>query len=184
MNQEEEILFPEKAMKNVKFPVLMGLTILMAGLMAGCTAAIPKESLNQVDPGVAFEAVVRNPEEYKGKVILAGGQILGTTVQEGQTWVEVLQHPLDWKQRPQNTDVSSGRFLIRYDGFVDPAIYSQGKMITVVGEVMGKRILPLKEMQYSYPVLKPRDQYLWKPEASYGGAPNFHIGIGVGGVFH
>ena len=47
----------------------------------GCTAAIPKESLNQVDPGVSFEAVIRNPDEYKGKVILAGGQILGTTVQ-------------------------------------------------------------------------------------------------------
>ncbi len=168
-------------MKNLKIPGL----IIWVILLAGCTAAIPKESLKQVDPGVSFEAVVRNPEEYKGKVILSGGQILGTTVQEGQTWVEVLQHPLDWKQRPENTDVSSGRFLIRFDGFVDPAIYTPGKGITVVGEVVGKRVLPIREMQYTYPVLKPRDHYLWKPETSYGGLPpNVHIGIGVGGVFH
>jgi hypothetical protein len=71
-------------------------------------------------------------------------------------------------------------FLVRFEGFLDPASYAVGKKITVLGEVAGKKVLPLKEMDYSYPVLLPREHYLWKPEDFYGGS-SFHIGIGVGG---
>jgi outer membrane lipoprotein len=164
-----------------KLKILYGLGLVL--ILAGCTSAIPKETLNQADQTVTFQAVARDPDQYKGKVILAGGQILGTSVREGQTWVEVLEHPLDWRQRPQDTDVSFGRFLIRFDTFLDPAIYTAGKKITVVGEVAGKQVLPLREMQYTYPVLSPRGHQLFSPETSYG-RPAFNIGIGIGGVFH
>ena len=77
--------------------------------------------------------------------------------------------------------MSCGRFLVHFEGFLDPAIYAKGRRITVLGEVAGKRVLPLKEMEYSYPVLLPREHYLWRPEDFYG-TPSFHIGIGVGGT--
>ncbi len=150
-------------------------------LLNACAPAIPKESLKQVDPEITFQGLIKDPERYQGKVILVGGQIVSTTVREGESWVEVMQQPLDWKQRPQNTDVSYGRFLVRFEGFLDPAIYAAGKKITVLGEVLGKKVQPLKEMGYTYPVLLPREHYLWKSEDYYGG-PSFHIGIGVGGV--
>ena len=145
-----------------------------------CTSAIPKESLKEVDPEITFQSLIKDPEKYAGKVILAGGQIVSTTMREGESWVEVLQQPLDGKQRPQNTDVSYGRFLIRFEGFLDPEIYAAGRRITVLGKVAGKKVQILKEMEYTYPALLPRQHYLWKPEA-YGG-PSVHFGIGVGGV--
>jgi outer membrane lipoprotein len=164
---------------HLRMVFIIGLT----ALLAACASAISKQSLSQVDPAISFQAVARDPERYKGKVILAGGRILSTTAREGESWVEVLQHPLDWQLKPEDTDVSSGRFLVRSQEFLDPAIYAAGKKITVVGEVWGKKVLPLKEMEYSYPVLIPREYHLWKPEAPYGGS-SFHFGIGVGGVFH
>jgi len=153
------------------------------GLMVfatACGSAIPKESLKQVDPEITFQMLIKDPDRYKGKVVLVGGQIVSTTVRESESWVEILQQSLDWKQRPQNTDVSYGRFLVRFQGFLDPAIYAAGKKITVLGEVLGKKVQPLNEMEYAYVVLLPREYYLWTPE-TYGG-PSIQFGIGVGGV--
>ncbi len=153
----------------------------LAGMTA-CATAIPKESLRQADPSLTFQTLVKNPDAYKGKVVLLGGQIMNTTLSDGATWVEVLQRPLDWRQKPKDTDESYGRFLVRFPGFQDPAIYSPGKKITVLGEVAGKKLMRLGNIEYPYPELISKEQYLWKSEA-YGG-PAFHIGIGVGGVFH
>ena len=149
--------------------------------LTACAPAISKESLRRVDQEVTFQALLKDPERYQGKVVLVGGRIMTTSVREGESWVEVLQHPLDSQQKPQDTDVSYGRFLVRFEGFLDPAIYSGGKKITVVGEVQGKKVLPLNQMEYSYPVLLPREHHLWKPENPYE-RPTFHIGIGIGGV--
>jgi outer membrane lipoprotein len=154
--------------------------ILLAVFLTACTQAIPQESLKKADPNLTFQMLIKNPEQYQGKNILAGGQILGTSTREGETWVEVLQKPLDWQHKPKDTDESFGRFLIRFEGFADPAIYTAGKKITVLGEVRGKKVQSLKDMDYAYPVLAPRDHHLWRPES--GGGPMFHFGIGVGTV--
>ena len=155
----------------------------LTGFLAACTQAIPEESLKKVDPNLSFQMLIKDPESYQGKNILVGGQILGTTVREGETWVEVLQKPLDWEHKPKDTDESFGRFLIRFESFADPAIYTAGKKITVLGEVLGKKVQPLREMDYAYPVLIPRDHHLWKPE-DLTTSPTFHFGVGVGVGIH
>ena len=156
--------------------------IVLTAFLAACTQAIPKESLNKVDPNLSFQMLIKDPESYQGKNILVGGQILEVNVREGESWVEVLQKPLDWQHRPKDTDESAGRLLVRFQGFLDPAIYTAGKKITVLGEVQGKKVQPLKEMDYAYPVLIPREHHLWKPEDS--SSPRFHFGIGVGVGIH
>ncbi|HSR13370.1 MAG TPA: Slp family lipoprotein, partial [Thermodesulfobacteriota bacterium] len=80
--------------------------MLLALIAAGCASAIPRESLKQAAPGLTFDAVMREPDRYIGKVILVGGRILAVNVREGDTWVEVMQHPLDWRERPKDTDVT------------------------------------------------------------------------------
>jgi len=160
--------------------VRLFILIILAVFLTACTQAIPQESLKMADPQLTFQMLIKDPEQYQGRNILTGGQILGTSTREGETWVEVLQKPLDWQHKPKDTDESFGRFLIRFEGFADPAIYTAGKKITVLGEVQGKKVQPLKEMEYTYPMLLPREHHLWKPEGTSG--PFFHIGIGIGGV--
>jgi outer membrane lipoprotein len=157
------------------------LVIWTALLLWSCATPISEQTLMQADPGITFGELIKDPEEFKGRVVLLGGQILSTIVKESGTWVEVVQKPLDRQHEPKDTDDSEGRFVIDYADFRDPAIYAKGRKITVVGEVLGKRTLPLNEIQYTYPVLTPRETHLWKPRGT--SEPGFHFGIGIGGVF-
>jgi outer membrane lipoprotein len=150
-------------------------------LLSACASVISKQGLREADPGITFQVLLQDPDRQKGKVVLWGGEIVTTTVKEGETWIEVLQKPLNSDQKPEDTDVSYGRFLVHFRDFRDPAIYAGERKITVLGQVQGKKVMPLKEMDYPYPVLIPRESYLWKPEAKSG--PFFYFGIGVGGMF-
>jgi outer membrane lipoprotein len=151
-------------------------------LVWGCaTTPISEQALKQADPGITFSELIKDPEKYRGRVVLLGGQIVTTTVKEIGTSVEVVHKPLDGQHRPKDTDDSMGRFLIDYAGFRDPAIFAQGRKITVVAAVEGKKTLPLKEIQYAYPVLIPLETHLWK--SGDMSEPRFHLGIGVGGIF-
>jgi len=149
-------------------------------LLFACAPVISKQGLREVDPEITFTKLLQDPESHRGKLVLLGGQILATTVREGETWMEVLQQPLDWEKKPKDTDVTQGRFLIRFAEFRDPAIYAAGRKVTILGEVQGKKLQSFKDIEYVYPVLVPREFHLWKPETK--GGPFFHIGIGVGGV--
>jgi len=111
---------------------------------------------------------------------LVGGEIISSTVKEGETWMEVLQQPLNWHLKPKETDLSYGRFLVNFMEFRDPVLYAPGRKITVLGKVAGKKILPLQEIMYSYPVLIPHESHLWKPETR--GGPLLHFGVEVGGM--
>jgi len=153
--------------------------VVLLALLSAC-GPIPRQSLKDVDSTISFQALLKDPERYQGKLVLLGGQIVTTTVGQGETWVEVLQHPLSWRQKPDEPDVSYGRFLIRFKELRDPAVYAKGRMITVLGEVQGQRIMPLQKIEYTYPVLDPRESYLWKSAAE--GGTSFHFGLGVGVV--
>jgi outer membrane lipoprotein len=156
--------------------------ILLFPFLSACAAAISEQAMRDIDPNITFRALIMDPDNYRGKSILVGGQILSTAVKEKETWMEVLQQPLDWQKKPKGGDISEGRFLVHFDGFLDPAVYAAGRKITIVGKVEGKKAQPLKEMEYVYPVLKPQEHHLWTIE-EYGG-PSFHFGIGIGGTIH
>ena len=150
-------------------------------LLSACAPVISKQGLRESDPEITFQSLLQDPDRHKGKIVLLGGQIVATIVKEGETWIEILQKPLNSEQKPEDTDVSHGRFLVHFRDFRDPAIYAGERKITILGEVQGKKVMPLKEMNYTYPVLIPRESHLWQPETKSG--PLFHFGIGVGGRF-
>jgi len=148
-------------------------------LLSACAPVISQTTMSTVDNSISFPALQQSPDAYKGSVVLLGGQIISTTVKANETWVEVLQKPLDYDQKPSDADQSFGRFLVRFQGFLDPAIYASGRKLTVAGQVEGKVVRPLKEINYAYPVLAAREHYLWKPEDVYS-TPRIGIGVGVG----
>ena len=76
------------------------------------------------------------------------------------------QRPLGWREEPQETTASEGRFLILADKYLDPYLFRRGKKITVAGEILGEKIKPLGEMDYRYPILSSKQIYLW-PEYYY-----------------
>ncbi|MBI3399631.1 MAG: Slp family lipoprotein [Deltaproteobacteria bacterium] len=151
----------------------------LLAVVIACAPVISPEVLKTVDQTITFEQILKNPDAYKGKTILLGGTIIKTTNLPEETLIELVQQPLSRRNMPHNPEASKGRFLILFKEFKDPAIYSAGRLITVVGEVIGSQARPLGETNYKYPLISPTEYYLWKPSEG----PSVHIGIGVGTTF-
>ena len=147
---------------------LVGISAILLGLAffaSGCAPVISKGLRAQIDEEILFEEVIQDPEAYQGKMVLWAGVIIGAKNRKEGTLIEVLQKPADMVGRPKDVDRSGGRFLALYDGYLDIAIYAQGREVTVAGEIKGKRTLPLDEIEYAYPLISVKEIHLWSLES-------------------
>ena len=130
----------------------------------GCAPVISKQLREQVAKELTLSEVLKGPEAYKGKIVLWTGVIISSmNVKEG-TMIEVLQKPSDMRGKPKDVDESEGRFLALYPGYLDVAIYNGGRRVTVAGEVEGKKIQRLGEIEYTYPLISAKEIHLWPVE--------------------
>jgi len=152
----------------------------LLALTVSCGPVISKQVMTQVDPNITFPELLKNPERYKGKTVVFGGRIIETSVKPRETWMEILQLPLEYRQKPEDTDISQGRFLVVFPDYRDPAIYSPGRSMTVAGQVVGSEARKIGQVDYVYPVLSAKEAHLWKVEDYYYSQPGFTFGLGVG----
>ena len=134
------------------------LPVVFLAVLAGCAHVVSKdlrEEAREVEVRALFESPTNFPEG---------------------TIVEVLERPLDRRGRPEWTDRSRGRFILKVDEFLDRAIYARGREITAAGTVEGVERRPLGETTYRYLVLRSRELHLLKPRSPY---PRVHFGVGV-----
>jgi outer membrane lipoprotein len=150
--------------KSYRFPsgesyLVFGLFLMV--LFSGCTP-ISKQLRDQADPKLSFQQVSQNPEAYKGKIVIWGGEIIETIVQkDGTTLIVVLQRPLDRKKEPK-VQQSEGRFLVLVEGITDPYVFRRGRRITTGGEILGKKVMRLGEFDYPYALLRSKQLHLWE----------------------
>jgi outer membrane lipoprotein len=135
--------------------------ILTTLIIAGCTSVITDEVRSVVDEAAGIEEVLIRPDRYRGTTVLWAGIIINTENFDDHTVIEVLQKPADYQGRPKDVDISKGRFLARTENFLDPAIYSIGREITVAGKVQGIETAPVGEYNYTYPVISITELHLW-----------------------
>ena len=155
-------------------------TMLIPLLFTGCASVISQGVLKEVDQTLSFEQLLKSPEAHKGKTVLLGGNIIETENFSDKTVIIVLQRSLGYGKKPTSKDVSKGRFIISIPGFLDPAIYRQGRKITVVGAVAGKETRLLGEREYTYPIVAKRELHIWPQETPYDTKPRVRFGVGVG----
>ena len=141
----------------------LAIVLFAAGFMASC-APLSREIMSQVDNTLTYQVVQQDPDRYVGKMVLWGGVIVEITNKQNETDLKVRQTELDVEKRPKDLDRSAGRFIVRYAGFLDPAIYRAGRLITVAGKVAGKEAHPLGNTQYPYPVLQAKEIHLWESQ--------------------
>ncbi|MDD5168086.1 MAG: Slp family lipoprotein [Syntrophales bacterium] len=143
------------------------LIVFGAVILVSCTP-FSKEIISRVDDTVTIAAVRKNPEQFKGKMVLWGGVIIETENSQDESKILVLQTALNIVDRPLNLDRSEGRFIVKEKGFFDPVIFARGREITVAGQIIGKEDLPLGKIRYEYPVIVPAQFILWeRPEYYY-----------------
>lgn len=153
------------------------LLLVAGGGISGCTPVFPKEITDRIDRHISFKELQNDPEKFKGTWVMLGGVIVSSKNMKEGTLLEVLQKPLDSDGRPLETDRTDGRFLVESDQFLDSAVYHRERLITVVGELVGQKTMPLDEIMYQYPLLSPKALHLWSPASG----PLFFFGIGVSG---
>jgi outer membrane lipoprotein len=161
-------------MKKI-FYVLIGIVFI-----ASC-APVVSEELRSEASNVPFKEVIRDPERYRGMIFIWGG----TIVQVKQTsnngsLLEVVQNPLDRRDRVENTDITYGRFLAQSETLLDPLVYRTGRIVTVAGELVEARTGRIGESEYLYPVLRAREVHLLREGGGLRVVPSFFLGIGIG----
>ncbi len=155
--------------------------VITALIFIGCAAGISKQGRSQVTFQDSFSTFQKQSKDLIGETVLFGGKII-TTQNDGRgTELTILQLPLNRLNRPLDNDQSQGRFLVGVDRFLDPAIYTKGNSVTVVGKLVVIENRRIGEMTYAYPKLEAHEIKLWQPDE--GWMPRFRFGIGIGTTF-
>jgi outer membrane lipoprotein len=160
----------------------VGACVLTLLVVTGCAAGISSQSKMLVTYEGSFSTIQSEPDRYVGETVLLGGRILDITPAVAETELVVLELPLNWQDRPDDRDHSQGRFLIQATGFLDPALYKPGALLSMVGTLNGSEIRTIGSFSYRYPRLVPIEIKLW-PYTTAGKSPAFHFGVGVGTHF-
>lgn len=131
-------------------------------LLVGC-ATTSVDLIRKVPPGDPQLQEVRvNPEQFTGREVRWGGSIAGVENRADETWIEIVARPLDSYGRPRPSDESFGRFIAAVKGFRDPAVYAQGRLVTVVGVVRGGLTRSIGQYPYTYVIVDAKAIKLWE----------------------
>jgi outer membrane lipoprotein len=158
-----------------RFIMIVALPLIAIFGAASCAPPFAKGTLEKVDRSISFRALQSDPDTFKGRWIMLAGVIIESRNTKKGTSIEVLQRPMDSRGRPHETDATEGRFIITTDRFLDSTVFHPGRRITVVAEVAGRKILPLGEIEYQYPVVVAKELHLWEPSSG----SRFFFGIGL-----
>ncbi len=151
---------------NRSYYILSVLLVLICLITVGCQHTISDTLRQQAAPVIAFKALRADPDAFKGRTVILVGDILKTQNTQQQTAIEILQKPLDRFEAPLITDQTEGRFIAHCDRYLDPAIYDQGRQITVAGKVLGSHAGKVGEADYLYPLISCVEMHLW-PRVSH-----------------
>ncbi len=149
-------------MKPKRFTTEAMLLAFFLGVSSGCSHVISSEMRAAAREDLDFTMVLADPERYHGELVIWGGVILEIHNKPEGTTVMVLETPLDWEGAPRDAEFSRGRFLAKTGVFLDQAVYSQGRKVTLAGEVAGRELGKIGELWYGYPVLSVREIHLWE----------------------
>ncbi len=133
-------------------------------MLASC-ASVPDRlsgtNFAQVTPHMAQN------QDLVGRRVRWGGSITKVVPGRQETCFEVVSHPLDSSARPEDVDQSDGRFIACTAGFYDPAVYAEGREITVVGTLEIPQLGKIGEYQYRFPRVSASAVYLWPKREIY-----------------
>jgi len=147
-------------------------------MLASCAGGISPKARSLVTYAGPFATVQQAPDSYAGNIVMWGGRIISVETESGLTDLTVLQMDLNAYGYPGEEGDSRGRFIVQTPEFLDPALYAEGTLITVVGPLKGSETRLIGEMPYLYPVVGITEIKKWAP----GGdpTPKIRFGIGIG----
>lgn len=131
-------------------------------LLNGCAHVMSEENLKLVDTTITYGDLSRNPDVFVGKTVLVGGIIAGVRSSGDVAMLEVSQLELFNNEVPDEDSKSGGRFLAISTELIDPVIYRPGKLVTIIGEVKGRKVQKIDGVDYPYPLISAKELRLFR----------------------
>ncbi len=147
-------------------------------VLAGC------QSTGGIEPSGPTPAQLSRTADpsVKGRRFTWGGTVIQVKNLRDRTLVEIMAYPLNGEGRPRIGRSPLGRFLADHEGFLEPAEYPVGTLVTVTGPLLGYTDGKVGDAGYRFPALRADEIRVWPaPAAAAGPRPAVHVGVGVGG---
>ncbi|WP_299269318.1 Slp/YeaY family lipoprotein [uncultured Psychrosphaera sp.] len=162
-------------------------------VLSACASYPDNVSVVEGTELTSFGDVTKSESTLTGKTVRWSGIIAKVSNEKTVTKLDVLYYPASRNGRPKTTDDPLGRFRVVIEGFIDPAIYKQGKAITALGQLKTSETAKIGEYEYEYPTLISKNIHLWEPLVIqpqvqfnygwYGYNPRWHWRGGVRHVY-
>lgn len=141
-------------------------------LVSGCSHVMSEANLKLVEPSVTYTALAANPDAYVGTVVLVGGVIAEVRSSGDMYELEVSQLELLKNGVPDEESASGGHFLAVSSQLIYPAVYHPGQLVTLIGEVKGKKVQKLQDAEYSWPLIAVRELRQFRNSEDFPEATN------------
>jgi outer membrane lipoprotein len=151
--------------KNMKKLMIITLPL----ILFACAPVLDRQLLEESERNPSFDKLRANPEVYKGKSFTLGGVIVDAKLVQDGSQLELLALSVDSKGYPEEgaRGRAKGRYYAFYpsqNGLLDPMVYKKGRLVTLVGKMLGTRPGKIDEMEYIFPVFEIRQIHLWDNE--------------------
>lgn len=143
---------------------------ILFSLLSACSS-IPQSLQGEYSPVVSIKQAQLQPDTSTGHTIRWGGIIFGIENFTDHSLLEVIAYPLDNSARPVTDRPSLGRFLVHTPHFLDPAIHTRDREVSITGTLTRLEMRMIGEYEYQYPFVEAHTIYLWperiKPDPYY-----------------
>ena len=137
------------------------MVLLLLTLLTACASQVPVAIREPIAGGPDVSSARAAKAELIGRHVRWGGVIASVENHKQDTWIELVDRPIESGGRPSDTDTSGGRFIARIPGFLDPVIYAKHREMTVTGVLAESITRPVGDYPYRYPVVDVDNYYLW-----------------------
>lgn len=144
-------------------PYIRWLPLFICALLTACSV-MPEAVRRQALPRLPYDEMLKNAAQYQGRTVIVGGYVLEVENEKVRTVLSVLQAPLDAMDKPRKRDLSEGRLLLIYDGFLDPEVYTKDRLVTAAGRLIGSSVSEQSDVAYPYLRIKVEKLHLWPVE--------------------
>ena len=137
----------------------------VALLLSACAATVPPALRDAPAQSPTLSQVRSDAAHYLDSRVRWGGTIVTIENLQQSSRLEIVARRLYRNGEPIAEESSEGRFIAHFDHFLDPAIYTAGRSITVVGSISGSEERKIDKMHYHYPLVRVSAYHLWpQPE--------------------
>jgi starvation-inducible outer membrane lipoprotein len=149
------------------------LTSVFLVLVVGCAAGVVSGKFRkEAGGGVPVRDLFMEPDSFRDRAVILGGTVVNTTGAEGGSYIEVIERPLDYYERPDGSGVSRGRFIVFNKG---RAGYPRGSDITVAGHVAGSIVRDRAGAEIEFLLIRSREIHAFRPRGGF----EFRFGLGT-----